>query len=73
MFEVVIDPLANGLTLSLERPGGNVTGFTTFDPLHARKQLELLQEVIPGLTRVALLGDAGAGTSRACSRELRAS
>jgi ABC-type uncharacterized transport system substrate-binding protein len=59
VFEVVFDPLANGLTSSLERPG-NVTGFTTFDPLHARRQLELLKEVIPGLTRVALLGDAGA-------------
>jgi putative ABC transport system substrate-binding protein len=60
VFEVVFDPLANGLTSSLERPGGNVTGFTTFDPLHARRQLELLQEVRPGLTRVGLLGDAGA-------------
>ena len=60
VFEVVVDPLANGLTSSLERPGGNVTGFTTFDPLHASRQLALLQEVIPGLTRVALLGDAGA-------------
>jgi len=60
VFEVVVDPLANGLAISLERPGGNVTGFTTFDPLHARRQLELLKEVIPGLTRVALLGDAGA-------------
>jgi putative ABC transport system substrate-binding protein len=60
VFEVVVDPLATGLTSSLERPGRNVTGFTTFDPLHARRQLALLQEVIPGLTRVALLGDAGA-------------
>jgi putative ABC transport system substrate-binding protein len=47
VFEVVVDPLANRLTSSLEQPGGNVTGFTTFDPLHARRQLELLQEVIP--------------------------
>ena len=60
VVEVVVDPLATGLTSSLERSGGNVTGFTTFDPLHARRQLALLQEVIPGLTRVALLGDAGA-------------
>lgn len=60
VFEVVVDPLATGLTRSLERPGSNVTGFTTFDPLHAHRQLALLQKVIPGLTRVALLGDAGA-------------
>jgi len=60
VFEVVVDPLTNRLASSLEQPGGNATGFTTFDPLHARRQLELLKEVMPGLTRVGLLGDAGA-------------
>src|SRR5262249_40076361 len=42
---------------NLERPGGNLTGFTTFDPQEARKKLELLKEVVPGLARVAILGD----------------
>jgi len=60
LFEVIVDPLDYGLTNSLERPGGNVTGFTTFDPAHARRQLELVKEVVPGVARVALLGDAGA-------------
>jgi len=43
----------------LERPGGNLTGVTSFDPQQATKQLQLLKEVIPGLKRVAVLGDQG--------------
>ena len=57
VMAVVIDPVANGLVANLERPGGNLTGLTTFDPQDARKKLELLKEVVPGLARVALLGD----------------
>jgi putative ABC transport system substrate-binding protein len=57
VIAVVIDPVAVGLVANLERPGGNVTGLTTFDPQEARKKLELLKEVVPGLARVALLGD----------------
>jgi len=57
VMAVVIDPVANGLVANLERPGGNLTGLTTFDPQEARKKLELLEEVVPGLARVALLGD----------------
>jgi len=63
VFEVVVDPVATGLVASLERPGGNATGSTTFDPQLATKQLELLKSVLPDLTRVALLGDAGAAPS----------
>ena len=54
---VVADPVREGLVANLERPGGNLTGVTTFDPQEARKKLELLKEVVPGLARVALLGD----------------
>ena len=53
VIAVVIDPV----NLVAERPGGNLTGLTTFDPQEARKKLALLQEVVPGLARVALLGD----------------
>ena len=53
VMAVVIDPV----NLVAERPGGNLTGLTTFDPQEARKKLELLEEVVPGLARVALLGD----------------
>jgi putative ABC transport system substrate-binding protein len=57
VMAVVIDPVEAGLVANLERPGGNLTGFTTFDPQEARKKLELLKEVVPGLARVAILGD----------------
>lgn len=60
VFEVVVDPVATGLVVALERPDANATGSTTFDPRLATKQLELLKSVIPSLTRVAILGDAGA-------------
>ena len=55
VMAVVIDPV--GLVAHPERPGGNLTGLTTFDPQEPRKKLALLQEVVPGLARVALLGD----------------
>ena len=57
VMAVVIDPVEAGLVASLERPGGNITGLTTFDPQEAAKKLELLKEVLPGLERVALLAD----------------
>jgi putative ABC transport system substrate-binding protein len=59
VFAVVVDPVADNVVQSLERPGGNLTGVTSFDPLQASKQLDLLKEVIPGLKRVAILGDQG--------------
>jgi putative ABC transport system substrate-binding protein len=59
IFAMVVDPVADGVVPNLERPGGNVTGITSFDPRQPRKQLELLKEAIPGLARVALLGSEG--------------
>jgi len=59
VFAVVVDPVEENLVTNLEHPGGNVTGVTTLDPQQPRKQLELLKEVIPGLKRVAFLGDQG--------------
>jgi ABC transporter substrate binding protein len=59
IFTVVVNPVADNLVPSLERPGGNITGVTSFDPQQATKQLELLKEVIPGLQRVAILRDQG--------------
>jgi putative tryptophan/tyrosine transport system substrate-binding protein len=52
------DPVANGFVASLARPGGNITGLSTVSPETYGKQLELLQEIIPGLSRVAVLGDS---------------
>jgi putative tryptophan/tyrosine transport system substrate-binding protein len=59
VFAVVVDPVADNVVPNLERPGGNLTGTTSFDPQQAKKQLQLLKETIPGLRRVALLGDQG--------------
>jgi putative ABC transport system substrate-binding protein len=59
VFAVVVDPVADNVVPSLERPGGNLTGVTSFDPQQARKQLELLKETVPRVKRVAILGDQG--------------
>jgi len=51
--------VANGLVASLARPGGNVTGLSSQGDDLAGKRLELLREVIPGLRRLAILGNVG--------------
>jgi putative ABC transport system substrate-binding protein len=55
VFVIVADPVGSGLVASFARPGGNVTGFTLFDPTIAGKWLELLKEVAPRVKRVAFL------------------
>jgi len=50
------DPVDNGFVASLARPGGNVTGLSTLAPEISGKQLELVKEIIPKLSRVAVLG-----------------
>ncbi len=55
VFIDVTDPIAAGLVDSLPRPGGNITGFTTIGSVLAGKRLELLKEIIPNLSRVAVL------------------
>ena len=49
------DPAGAGFVASLARPGGNVTGLSTLSPEISGKRLELLREIIPGLSRVAFL------------------
>src|SRR5215831_19409080 len=49
------DPVGSGLVASLARPGGNVTGVSTLSPDLGGKQLQLLKEVLPTISRVALL------------------
>jgi putative ABC transport system substrate-binding protein len=50
------DPVGNGFVASLARPGGNITGLATLAPELSGKRLELLKEVVPKLSRVAVLG-----------------
>jgi len=57
----VIDPVGSGFVESMARPGGNVTGFTQFEYSLAGKWLELLKEIAPGVTRVAVVRDPTRG------------
>ena len=50
------DPVGNGFVASLARPGGNITGLATLSPEISGKRLELLKEIVPKLSRVAVLG-----------------
>ena len=65
VFVLVSDPVGAGFVDSLSRPGGNATGFINFEYVMSAKWLELLKQIAPGLTRVAVLRDpaiaAGAG------------
>ena len=55
VFVNVIDPVGTGFVNSMARPGGNATGFTAFEYSLSGKWLELLKEIAPKLTRVAVL------------------
>ena len=59
VFVVVVDPVGAGYVESLARPGGNITGFSTFEPEMGTKWLELLKEASPSLRRVAVIWDPG--------------
>jgi len=62
------DPVANGFVASLARPGGNVTGLSTLSPEISGKRLELLKELVPRLSRVAVIGTS---TSQDYAHELK--
>jgi len=57
VFAPAGDPVASGLVATLARPGGNVTGLATLGADLAGKRLELLREVVPGLRRLAIMGN----------------
>src|SRR5215468_2477393 len=61
VFANVGDPIGTGLVASLARPGGNITGFTPFEFGFGAKWLELLKEIAPRVTRVAVLRDLTIG------------
>src|SRR5262245_4865103 len=62
VFGSFIDPVGAGIVGSLSRPGGNITGFTGFEYGTSAKWLQLLKELRPALTRVAVLRDAATAT-----------
>ena len=59
VFTIVPDPVGAGFVDSLARPGGNATGFVQFEFGLTGKWLELLKEIAPGVTRVAVLREPG--------------
>jgi ABC-type uncharacterized transport system substrate-binding protein len=58
VFANVVDPVGSGLVANLAKPGGNITGFTSGELGFSAKWLELLKQVAPRVTRVALLRDS---------------
>ena len=68
------DPVGNGFVASLARPGGNITGLSALAPELSGKQLELLKEVVPKLSRVAVFGTStNPGNSQMLGEVKRAS
>jgi putative ABC transport system substrate-binding protein len=65
VFPTANDPVGTGLVESLARPGGNATGFSGFESARTDKFLELLKEIAPGVTRVAVIRNPtrGGGTT----------
>ena len=59
VFPMAPDPVSSGLVASLARPGGNVTGLSIQSTELATKRLELIREVVPGLRRLAIMGNSG--------------
>jgi putative ABC transport system substrate-binding protein len=67
------DPVASGFVASLARPGGNITGLSTLAPEISGKQLELLKEIVPKLSRLAVLGNSTTPVNAQALREIELS
>ena len=63
VFALAADPVGSGLVASLARPGGNLTGLSILSSELAGKRIELLREVLPGLRRLAIIGNVGSVSS----------
>src|SRR5205823_11675295 len=55
VFVMVADPVGSGFVASLARPGGNLTGFTNFEPSMGGKWVEMLKDLAPSVARVGVL------------------
>jgi putative ABC transport system substrate-binding protein len=70
VMEQVGDPVANRFVASLARPGGNITGLSTLAPELSGKRLELLKEIIPKLSRVAIVGTSTSPSNAQVFKEI---
>jgi putative tryptophan/tyrosine transport system substrate-binding protein len=59
VFTQVSDPVGSGFVSNLAHPGGNITGFHSFEPAIAAKWLDVLKQLAPSVRRVAVLHDPG--------------
>ena len=59
VFVAVFDPVGLGLVQSLARPGGNITGLATSAGVTVAKQIEILRELVPGASKIAILANPG--------------
>jgi putative ABC transport system substrate-binding protein len=71
VMAVVGDPVGTGIVASLRKPGGNVTGFSIMSPELSGKRLELLKEIVPGNSRVAVFASANAPSRTLMIKETR--
>src|SRR5215813_2173375 len=65
------DPIGNGFVASLAHPGGNITGLSTVSPELSGKRLEVLKEIVPRLSRVAVLGNSTAPGNAQILKEVK--
>jgi putative ABC transport system substrate-binding protein len=72
VFETLGDAVSTGLVPNLARPGGNVTGWSGFAPELSGKRLELIREILPGASRVALLANRTNAATAAVLRSTEA-
>lgn len=72
VFAMVVDPVSDNVVASYEHPGGNCTGTTSFDPQQPTRQFALLRKMLPGMKRVAILGDQGVSSALIDASEAQA-
>ena len=72
VFSFVADPVGSGIVASLARPGGNITGLSTLAAGLAGKRVELLKEILPQLSRVAILLNPATPAATQALRETQA-
>jgi putative ABC transport system substrate-binding protein len=72
VFVLVPDPVGLGLVQSLARPGGNVTGFSSYDAPIIGKWLQLLKEIAPGVTRAAAIFNPDTALAPLLNHEIEA-
>src|SRR4029077_1259523 len=71
VFTGVGDPVGTGVVASLAHPGGNVTGFSNLTPELAGKQMEVLKEALPKISRVAVLSETANAGNAVSLREMK--